>query len=101
MEHPKVVLLVRFKSALSMEEIERIMEERAPEFRALPGLTQKYYLHSNATGDVAGLYLWESAEAFTKYRESELRKSIAQAYQAEGEPRIEVYDVISTLREDA
>jgi heme-degrading monooxygenase HmoA len=101
MQNPAVVLLVRFKSALSMEEVKRIMDERAPEFRALKGLQQKYYLHSNATGDIAGLYLWESAEAFTAYRESELRKSIAEAYQAEGEPRIEVYDVLETLREPA
>jgi len=99
MQNPAVILLVRFRSALSMDEVKRIMVEREPEFRALTGLTQKYYLHSPATGDVAGLYLWESSEAFTDYRDSELRATIAKAYQAEGEPRIEVYDVISTLRD--
>ena len=100
MTSPKLILLVRFRSALPMEEVTRIMEERAPEFRALTGLQQKYYLHDPATGDVAGLYLWESTEAFADYRDSELRATIAQAYQAEGEPRIEVYGVLSTLRDE-
>jgi len=100
MENPKLVLLVRFRSSLPMEDVTRIMEERAPEFRALTGLQQKYYLHDPQTGDVAGLYLWESSEAFADYRDSKLRATIAQAYQAEGEPRIEVYQVVSTLREE-
>jgi len=83
-----------------MEQVTRIMEERAPEFRALTGLQQKYYLHDPGTGEVAGLYLWESTEAFADYRDSELRATIARAYQAEGEPRIEVYQVLSALRDE-
>ena len=67
---------------------------------ALEGLQQNYYLQDAATGEYAGLYLWESQEALTAYRESELRASIAKAYQAEGEPRVEVYRVIKTLRDD-
>jgi len=70
------------------------------EFRALAGLQQKYYLQDPATGEIAGLYLWESQEALSAYRESELRASIAEAYQAEGEPRVEVYRVVKTLRDD-
>ncbi|MHC4939996.1 MAG: YdhR family protein [Planctomycetota bacterium] len=98
MKSPALILLVRFKSALSMEEITRVMHERAPDFRALPGLQQKYYMRDAATGEVAGLYLWESKEAFDDYRNSELRATIAKAYRAEGEPRIEVYDVLMPLR---
>jgi hypothetical protein len=77
-----------------------IVEERAPDFRALEGLQQKYYLHDPATGEVGGLYLWESLEALSEYRDSELRESIAAAYQAEGEPRVQVFQVVKTLRED-
>jgi heme-degrading monooxygenase HmoA len=101
MNEPALVLLVRFKSRLTFEEVMKVVEDRAPEFRALAGLQQKYYLHDEATGEVAGLYLWESAEAFTAYRESELRASIAQAYQAEGDPRVEVFRVVKTLRTEA
>ena len=100
MSQPALVLLVRFKSELSFDEVMTIVEERAPEFRALDGLQQKYYLQDATTGEIAGLYLWDSPESFDAYRRSELRATIAQAYRAEGEPRIEVYRVLKTLRED-
>lgn len=95
-----MTLLVRFKSKLSFDEIMKIAEDRAPEFEALEGLQQKYYLQDPATGEIGGLYLWESPEALAAYRDSELRASIAEAYRAEGEPRVEVYRVVKTLRDD-
>ncbi|HKK05643.1 MAG TPA: hypothetical protein VKA50_07330 [Gammaproteobacteria bacterium] len=99
MTQPSLVLLVRFKSRLSLEEVEKVIASRIDEFRALKGLQQKYYLQDSSTGEIAGLYLWESNEDFLTYRESELRRSIAEAYQAEGEPRIEVYGVLKSLRD--
>lgn len=100
MNEPVLALLVRFKSRLTLDEVKTVVEDRAPEFRALAGLQQKYYLQDAATGEYAGLYLWDSPEAVAAYRESELRASIAEAYQAEGEPRVELYRVFKTLRED-
>ena len=101
MNTPALLLLVRFKSALSLEEVMRVMEKRAPEFRALKGLQQKYYLQDGASGEYAGLYLWESQDTFNAYRDSELRATIAEAYQAEGQPRVEVYRVIMPLRDES
>lgn len=101
MNHPELILLVRFKTSLPYEEVVRIAEERAPEFEALKGLQQKYYLLDATSGEFAGLYLWKSHEAMTEYRDSELRASIAEAYQVQGEPRIEVYKMVMTLRDDA
>lgn len=100
MAHSEVVLRVRFKSALSLAEVTEIVEQRAPEFAALAGLRQKYYLQDMMTGEYAGLYIWESAEALQEFRDSELRTTIAKAYQAIGEPNIEVYRVFKILRED-
>jgi quinol monooxygenase YgiN len=100
MNEPALTLHVRFKSKLTLDEVMKIIDERAPEFRALEGLQQKYYLQDAATGEYGGLYLWESPEALDAYRESELRATIAKAYQAEGEPRVEVYRVVKTLRDD-
>jgi quinol monooxygenase YgiN len=100
MNQPTFALLVRFKSSLPLDEVMKVIEERAPEFRALAGLQQKHYLQDAATGEYGGLYLWESPDALDAYRNSELRASIAEAYQAEGEPRVEVYRVIKTLRDD-
>jgi len=99
MSHPNLVLLVKFHSKLSLDEISEVVNSRADEFRALSGLNQKYYLQDAATGEICGLYLWDSPEALNAYRESELRASIAAAYQATAEPRIEVFNVLKTLRD--
>lgn len=72
----------------------------APGFQALAGLQQKYYLQDAATGEYAGLYLWQSPADFAAYKDSELRASIAAAYKVEGEPRVEVYRVMRTLRDN-
>jgi heme-degrading monooxygenase HmoA len=100
MNHPELVLLVKFKSRLSLDEVTDIMNRRADDFRALAGLKQKYYLRDSVSGEYAGLYLWASDEAFTEYRDSELRASIAEAYQAEEEPRVEVFQVLKVLRDN-
>jgi len=99
MSHPRLVLLVKFKSPLSLEEVQGVVDSRIDQFRALPGLTQKYYLQDSASGEYAGLYLWESAEALSEFRESELRSTIAEAYRTEGAPRVEVFQIFDVLRE--
>lgn len=101
MTAPTTVLLARFRTRLSHDEVVSMMEERAPAFRALEGLRQKYYLHDPASGEYAGLYLWDSEEALDAYRRSELRATIADAYEVEGEPKIEVFRVFEELRPDA
>lgn len=98
MPEPAIVLRVKFKSKLSLEEVTGIIESRADDFRALPGLQQKYYLLDRNTGEFGGLYLWESRAAFDEYLQSELRATIAEAYQTEGPPQVEVFEVIKTLR---
>jgi hypothetical protein len=99
MKQPALILLVRFRSRLPLDEIMRVSEERMPQFRALTGLQQKYYLQDPESGEIAGLYLWESPEDLAEYRDSELRASIASAYQVEGDPRVEVYRVVKPLRD--
>lgn len=52
---PRIALLVRFESALSGDELQRRYRERMDQFRALPGLVQKHYIHDEATGEWGGL----------------------------------------------
>lgn len=99
MAHPTLILLVKFKTSLSHAEVLETVNRRKGDFQALEGLQQKYYLQEPATGEYAGLYLWKGEEAFTAYRDSELRKSIAQAYKTIGEPRIEIFNVVEVLRD--
>jgi len=96
--HPRVILLVRFKSSLSREELETRYRARMPEFRAVPGLLQKHYLHDPSSDEWAGLYLWDSPESLEAFLESDLRKSIAETYQLSEAPRIEALHVVDTLR---
>jgi heme-degrading monooxygenase HmoA len=99
MSHPALLLLVRFRSPLSAEEIMEIARQRMPDFRAFEGLQQKYYVQDVQSGEYGGLYLWRSADDLDEYRESELGASIAAAYRVEGEPRVEVYRVLAPLRD--
>ena len=99
MAHPSYAVLVRVRSELDRDEIERIMKERAPEFRALDGLVQKYYLEGPEPGEYGGFYLWRSLDDVVEHRESELAATIAAAYQGVGGPSVEVFKVVMPLRD--
>ena len=94
-----VVLMYKFKSRLPEEEVRRVMRERAPRFRAQPGLVKKYYGYEAGTGMHTGIYVWESAAAMAAFREGELAASIPAAYQLEAPPRVEMFELIFPLRE--
>jgi heme-degrading monooxygenase HmoA len=74
------------------------MKQRAPEFRALEGLEQKYYLHDPETGEYGGFYVWRSLDDVVQYRQSDLAASIAAAYQGVAAPEITVYEIVMPLR---
>jgi heme-degrading monooxygenase HmoA len=93
-----IIQTVKFNSAFSEAEIQRVMEERAPQFRALPGLLQKYYLREQQTGEIGAVYIWDSEESLRTYRQSDLARTIASAYKAAEQPRIEIFETILTLR---
>ncbi|MCK4774581.1 MAG: YdhR family protein [Candidatus Krumholzibacteria bacterium] len=96
--HPGVLLIVRFKTSLSPDELERRYKERLPDYRAIPGLLQKYYIHDPSSDEWGGVYLWDSQASLNKFMESDLRKSIPETYQFVGPPRIETPTVIDVLR---
>lgn len=96
--HPEVLLIVRFKSSLTPEELERRYRARFPKFRALPGLLQKYYLRDASTDEWGGLYLWDSQASLDRFLASDLRKTIAETYEFVEAPRIETPSVIDVLR---
>lgn len=96
--HPAVLFIVRFKSALAPDELERRYKQRMPEFQQLPGLLQKYYIHDQASGEWGGVYLWDSQASLDNYLASDLRKSIPETYEIVGTPRVEASAVIDVLR---
>jgi hypothetical protein len=91
------ILFVRVKSQLDEKELERRMLERRPRFQEVPGLVQKIYGKDEATGDMCGIYFFESQAALDAFRETELAQTIPTAYEAK-EVRPEIYDVLYPLR---
>jgi len=62
--------------------MDRRYKERMPQFRELPGLVQKYYSYDEATGEWAGIYLWDSEESLAAYLESADRTAPNRALSA-------------------
>lgn len=91
------VLFVRIKSRLDAKEFERRLLERRPRFLEVPGLVQKIYGRDYATGEVCGIYFFDTQEALAAFRETELAQTIPTAYDAV-DVRREVYEVLYPLR---
>lgn len=91
------ILFVRIKSGLDAAEFDRRLLERRPRFREVPGLVQKVYGRDAATGDVCGIYFFDSGEALTAFRETELARTIPAAYDAV-DVRREAYELLYSLR---
>jgi len=94
-----IIQMIKFRSALSEEEVLAVAEARIPQFRDIPGLLQKYYVKSDQPDQYAGIYLWDSMESAAAYRQSDLAASIPAAYKILGQPVIEVYEVFDHVQE--
>ena len=95
-----IVEAVRFKSGLTDNEVLETYQARAPRYRSLPNLRQKYYLRYSRPGEHGAVYLWESEAAMRQFHESELGKTISKAYQVQGSPDIQTADLVMMLRHD-
>lgn len=93
-----ILMFIKFKSKLESDELIRRYQERLPEFQALPGLVQKYYVHDQKTGEWGGVYIWDSKQSMEAYLASDLRKSIAEVYEVAAPPRVDVCGVVDLLR---
>jgi len=87
------ILFVRVRSSLDVEELDRRLLERRPRFRKVPGLIQKVYGRDESTGDMCGIYFFESRADLDAFRDTELAKTIPSAYEAV-EVRPEIYEVL-------
>lgn len=93
-----IIQFVKFKSGLADVDVQRVMNERAPRFRQLPGLVQKYYGHERGTGEFTGVYFWDSEQSMREFQQSELARSIPVAYKVAAPPRGEFFEVLFPLR---
>ena len=94
----KIVQIIKLKTSLEEDEVLKIAKDRAPQFKAIPGLVQKYYVRASPPHHFAGIYFWDSMKSLQSFRESELAASIPQAYKLLEAPEIEILDVMFKLR---
>ena len=94
-----IIQSVRLRSNLPQDELLARAKERKPQFEAMPGLVQKYYLNLPEEGEYMGFYIWDSMESLLAFRETDLAKSIPAAYEVLGPPEIEVSQMMFQLRE--
>jgi len=93
-----ILQIIKLKSNLPEEELLTKAREREPQFKAIPGLLQKYYVKTSQPGQYGGIYVWDSPESLQSYRESGLAKSIPEAYEIIEAPNIEIMDILFQLR---
>jgi hypothetical protein len=87
-----IVSIVRFRSGLADNEVQRLYEARSDRYAEVPGLIEKLYVRYRS-GEHGAVYVWEDGDALEAFRRSELGQSIGAAYQVEGEPDSELADV--------
>ena len=92
-----VVQLVTFTTRLHEKDVLRTIEERGPEYRAVPGLVQKLYIRDPASSEYGGIYVWEDPAALAAFRESDLARTIGATYRVQGRPRDQSFEVMSIL----
>ena len=95
-----MVSLVRFKSKLSDNAVQATFEERADRYRTVPGLVEKIYLRFRESGEFGAVYVWDSEKALMDFRETELARTIPDAYQVEEAPLVELADVCLVIQPD-
>ena len=95
-----ILQIIKLKSNLPEEELLNKAREREPQFKAIPGLIQKYYVKTNQPGQYGGIYVWDSTESLQAYRGSDLAKSIPEAYEISEAPNIEIMDILFQLRNE-
>lgn len=94
----KIIQIIKLKTSLGEDEVLKIAKDRAPQFKAIPGLLEKYYVRAAPPHHFAGVYIWDSMKSLQTFRESELAASIPQAYKLLEAPEIEILDVMFKLR---
>ena len=91
------VLVILYKSGLSMEEVLSRFKKRSDKYREVQGLLQKLYVRDKSSDHVGGIYVFDSKESLEAFRNSDLEKSIGDAYQLVEPPSIRALEVVRVL----
>ena len=94
-----VMQIVKIKTELTEAEFFEAAKKREPRFKAIDGIVQKYYFKLDEPGAYGGVYIWDSRESLKAFKETELAKTIGEAYKVIEKPSVEIVDIMFQLRE--
>jgi heme-degrading monooxygenase HmoA len=95
------VVLITYSSELSIDEIDRLFQDRSGKYREMDGLLQKFYLHDRATDRVGGIYVFDSEESRDALFESDIHATLRDAYEVRDDIDIATFHVMFPLYESA
>ncbi len=93
-----IIQIIRYKSGLPRDEVDRRFKDRSDGYRQVPGLIQKYYVRFAETDEYGGIYVWDSVESLDAWKAGNLSGTLAETYHVEGEPSRELAEVMLVLR---
>lgn len=93
-----IVQIVKFESNKSREEVLAAAAERKPQFEAMEGLIQKYYLEMDEPNTYGGVYIWKDKASMAEFLSSDLFKGIPAAYGIAAAPNVEIVPGLYPLR---
>lgn len=93
-------LICLYKSGLPIEEVLERFKKRSDKYRDVKGLLQKLYVRDVSTGHVGGIYVFDSKANLEAFRNSDLAKSIGEAYKFLEPPMIRALEVVKVLFEE-
>lgn len=93
-----ILQFVKLRTDLSEQHLLEIALDRKPQFEEIPGLLQKYYVKIDNAGRYGGIYIWDNKESMLAFLDTELAKTIPQAYKVVEAPEIELLDILFQLR---
>lgn len=94
-----VIQIIRIESALTRDGVLEVATERAHQFREIPGLVQKFYFETGEPNRYGGLYVWESRAHMVAFLQSDLARTMGQAYELTSAPSVDLLNVLFRLRE--
>ncbi len=93
-----LVQFVKFETTLDRNGIEKVALDRFAEYEAIPGLVQKYYLKLDGENRYGGIMIWDSPESLARFRDSDLARTIGEAYKVTETPSVSIHQLMFPLR---
>lgn len=94
-----IIQTVKFETSLSEDELMAVAKGRLDQYRATPGLIEKFYCKYAEPNVYGGVLIWESIESLKAFSETELAATIPQVYKVVGQPNVEVINSMFELRD--